>query len=94
VRYGFLGHTGGIALIEQAALTKLYHEVKEKFGHTYYPQPILAELLDGLLRPALCFVAEDFSEGNPDPFYIDEMIQCAREIKASRCLFVTHHLIF
>jgi hypothetical protein len=73
---------GGLAVIEQSALANLYAEVHKSFGFIYYPQPILAETPDGLVRPALCFISEEFSEGEPVPEYINEMIKCAREMKA------------
>lgn len=72
---------GGLAFIEQSALAQLYDEVQKTFGFIYYPQPILAEMPDGLVRLALCFISEEFSDGEPDPAYINEMIQCATEMQ-------------
>lgn len=73
---------GGLALIEQEELVHLYDGVQKKYGHTYYPYPVLAEMSDGLLRLALCYVSEEFSCGNPESTYIDELVQCAREMNA------------
>ena len=80
---------GGLALIEQSALANLYTEVQKAFGFIYYPQPILAEMPDGLIRPALCFISEEFSAGEPDSQYINEMIQCAKEMKAPES-YISH----
>jgi|GEM_PF-431101 len=73
---------GGLAFVEQGELNRLYKKVHETYGHAYYPYPVLAEKPDGLMRPALCFIAEDLSSGDPDPAYIEEMIQCAQEMQA------------
>jgi hypothetical protein len=73
---------GGLALIEQEELANLYESVQKKFGHVYYPFPVLAEMPDGLLRSALCYISEEFSCGDPESTYIDEMAQCAREMNA------------
>lgn len=61
------------------SLTSVYSSVRSVI---YYPQPILAQKPDGLVRLALCFISEEFSDGKPPPVYINEMIQCAREMKA------------
>jgi hypothetical protein len=42
----------------------------------------VAEMSDGLLRSALCYISEEFSCGDPESTYIDEMAQCAREMNA------------
>ena len=73
---------GGLALVEQNELTNLYRTVKEKFGQTYFPYPVMAEMPDGLIRQALCFISEPFDSGAADPLYIEEMIKCAKEMNA------------
>jgi len=73
---------GGLALVNHIELTNLYKNVRETFGQTYCPYPVLAEMPDGLFRPALCFISEPFNLGDPDSSYIDEMKECAREMRA------------
>lgn len=73
---------GGLALVEHSELASLYQRIQETFGHVYSPYPVLAEMPDGVFRQALCFISEEFNSGDPDPSYIDEMIQCANEMEA------------
>lgn len=73
---------GGLALVKHNDLTGLYQKVHEMFGQAYFPYPVMAELADGLFRQALCFISEKFDAGDPEPDYIDEMSQCAREMNA------------
>ncbi len=73
---------GGVAHVDNSELADLYREVHKTFGHIYYPYPILAEMKDGSFRQALCFISEQFDAGSPDAKYIDEMIQCAKEMEA------------
>lgn len=80
---------GGLALVEHKELAILYRTVKEKFGQTYSPYPVLAEMPDGLIRQALCFISEAFDTGSPDPSYIEEMIKCAQEMNAPES-YVSH----
>ena len=75
---------GGLAFVKHNELANLYQKVFETFDHLYSPYPILAEMPDGLFRQALCFISEEFDAGDPDPLYIDEMIQCANEMNAPR----------
>ncbi len=80
---------GGLALVEHDKLANLYREVKEKFGQSYSPYPVLAEMPDGLIRQALCYISEAFDSGTPKPSYIEEMIRCAREMNAPES-YISH----
>lgn len=73
---------GGLALVDHVELKNLYQNVRDTFGQTYWPYPVLAETPDGLIRQALCFISEPFSLGDPDSSYIDEMKECAKEMHA------------
>jgi hypothetical protein len=80
---------GGLALVVHDELENLYTTVKEKFGQTYFPYPVLAEMPDGLIRQALCFISEVFDCGTPEPSYIEEMIKCAKEMNAPES-YISH----
>jgi hypothetical protein len=71
---------GGLALVNHSELTDLYRKVHEMFGQVYYPYPVMAEMDNGLLRQALCFISEEFDCGAPEPDYLNEMTQCANEM--------------
>ncbi len=73
---------GGLAFVEHGALRHLYQEVHRLYGQMYYPYPVMAELDKDLFRQALCFISEPFDSGTPEPQYINEMIECAKEMDA------------
>ncbi len=73
---------GGLALVKHSELANLYQKVQEKYGQAYSPYPVLAEMNDGLFRPALCFISEEFDLGEADSSYLDEMQKCAKEMNA------------
>lgn len=75
---------GGLAFVMHSELDGLYKKVHKLFGQRYYPYPVMAELEDGLYRQALCFIADPFDSGDPQEQYINEMVECAKEMDAPK----------
>lgn len=73
---------GGIAKVSHADIASLYGALKEQFGIVYQPYPVLAQLLDGSVRAALCYISGNIPDADPDPAYIEEMIECAGAMQA------------
>ena len=73
---------GGLAHISHTEISQLYRDLNEKFGITYYPYPVVAELVDGSLSPALCYLSFAIQNTLADPEYISELARCAIELEA------------
>lgn len=73
---------GAVALVERLELSALYRKVEKQFSHTYFPYPVSAILSNDSRKLALCYISEPFNDGKPDPVYIDEMIQAAKQVGA------------
>lgn len=69
---------GAVAAVLHAELDRIYAELKEQFGLVYNPQAVLAETLDGRLRPTLVYVADSMTDAPPDPAYVTELAVCVR----------------
>jgi hypothetical protein len=41
---------------------------------------VLAETLDGALRPALCYLAPEMSDAPADPTYVRQLAECVRAL--------------
>lgn len=73
---------GGLALVNHEALAALYDGLRRDFKLVYNPYAVMAELPDGTMRPALCFISSHVPDADPDPSYIHELAECAREMLA------------
>jgi hypothetical protein len=71
---------GVIAEATHAELARLYSHAKDVLGETYLPHPVLTQLLAGAWYPALCYIAPSMEPRQPDPAYVDRIIQPAREL--------------
>ncbi|HXD30521.1 MAG TPA: gamma-glutamylcyclotransferase family protein [Pyrinomonadaceae bacterium] len=71
---------GSIAKISHDEIAKLYRNLDERFGLKYLPEAVLAETLDGALRPALCYIVPNMKDGAAEPQYIDQMIAAVKAI--------------
>ena len=73
VSYGELAH------ISLQDISRLYSDIN---GITYYPYPVIADLADGSLKPALCYRSFDTQDSLADPDYVNELARCATELEA------------
>jgi len=73
---------GGLAHISHRDISRLYQELDDVFGITYFPYAVMADLADGSSRPALCYIAFDIPDSAPDRDYINQMARCAKELEA------------
>jgi hypothetical protein len=73
---------GGLAHISHHEISRLYGELNDTFGITYYPYPVVVELADARQIPALCYISFDIQDSPADPKYIAELARCARELEA------------
>ena len=69
---------GALAAVTHDDLAKIYSNLEEVFGLKYLPEPVLAEALDGTLRPALCYIAPHMSEAPAEREYIKQLAECVR----------------
>lgn len=71
---------GALAALTHTDLSTIYSNLEERFGLTYLPEAVVAETLDGSLRPALCYLAPHMIEGDAEPAYIHQLAECVREL--------------
>jgi hypothetical protein len=69
---------GALAAVTHDDLAKLYSNLEEVFGLKYLPEPVLAETLDGTLRPALCYITPHMSDAPAEREYIAQLAACVR----------------
>lgn len=72
---------GAIAALTSREIEILYSYISENFGLKYFPEAVLAETLDGMFVPALCYIAPDMEESPPAPDYIKQLAECVRAMK-------------
>ena len=73
---------GGLALASSDAISALYDGLRRDFKIVYAQCAVVAELPDGSKRPALCFISPHIPDADPDPSYVKELAECAREMLA------------
>ncbi len=73
---------GGLANISHQNISRLYGDLDDKFGISYYPYPVIAELADGSLKPALCYISFDIQDSLAAPDYVNALARCATELEA------------
>lgn len=84
---------GGLAEVTHAELASLYDGLRTTFGIHYHPFPVLAQLTNGTFQPALCYLSSDIPDAAPDPAYVRELAECARELSAPES-YIRHILSF
>src|SRR5712692_8063156 len=69
---------GVIAAVTHEEIKKLFSDLEERSG--YLPEAVLAETLDGTLRPALCYVAPPMGDSLAEQDYLDQLAASVREM--------------
>lgn len=84
---------GGLAEVTHAELASLYDGLRTSFGINYHPFPLLAQITNGTIQPALCYLSSDIPDAAPDPAYVRELAECAKELSAPES-YIRHILSF
>jgi hypothetical protein len=71
---------GGLAATTHADLDRLYTSLKKSYGVNYLPEPVLAETMDGLLKPALVYIAPEMRESQASKEQIEHLASCVRKL--------------
>jgi len=71
---------GSLAELIHQEIDSLYRMLDEKFGLKYFPEAVMAETLEGTLRPALCFVASELDGSRPTHEYIQQMLAAIKAV--------------
>ena len=71
---------GALVAISREDINRLYVHIEESFGLKYFPEPVLAETLDGAYRPALCYVAPRMEDAPAEQAYVSQLAQCVRAL--------------
>jgi hypothetical protein len=74
-------------------LASLYDGLRTTFGINYHPFPVLAQLVNGSLQPALCYLSFDIPDAPPDPGYVRALAECAEQLSAPES-YIRHILSF
>jgi Gamma-glutamyl cyclotransferase, AIG2-like len=69
---------GSLMLLTHTDLAGIYSSLDQRFGVKYVPQAVLATMLDGSARPALCYVAPHMADAPPDPAFVKQLAECVR----------------
>jgi hypothetical protein len=72
---------GSLMKVSQGDLAAIYTSLEERFGLEYLPEAVLVESLDGVLRPALCYLAAHMPETPPEPQFVKQLAECARTMQ-------------
>ena len=70
---------GILATATHGQLGRLYDYARDGLGGTYLPEAVLAETLDGTLRPALCYIAPTTKPAPATGDYLDRIVGPARD---------------
>jgi len=68
---------GVIAEVTHEDLDRLYSDLETRFGLKYFPEPVLAELLDGSVRPVLCYIAPRMEDSPATSDYVGQLAEAA-----------------
>jgi hypothetical protein len=71
---------GALVRVMHKDLAGIYAGLRENFGLIYEPEAVLAETLDGRLRPALCYLTQWTDGSAADPSYVKRLAECVREL--------------
>ena len=55
-------------------LDRLYAHARNVLGEVYLPEAVLVELLDGTLRPALCYLCPEMATRPGESDYVDRIL--------------------
>ena len=70
---------GILATGTHSELSRLYEHAHDVLGEVYLPEAVLAQTLDGKLKPALCYICPAMVDCPASPDYLDRIIGPARE---------------
>jgi|SRR5580704_3940979 hypothetical protein len=70
---------GVLATATHSELGRLYQHAKDILGEVYLPEAVIAQTLDGKVRPALCYVCPAMVERPASAEYVDRITEPARE---------------
>jgi hypothetical protein len=70
---------GILATATHGQLGRLYDYARDGLGGTYLPEAVLAESLDGTLRPALCYIDPSPKSAPATSDYVERIVAPARE---------------
>jgi hypothetical protein len=62
-------------------LDRLYAHARNVLDEIYLPEPVLAELLDGSSRPALCYLCPEMSPRPAEAAYVDRILSPAERFR-------------
>jgi hypothetical protein len=68
---------GILATATHSELARLYAHAKDVLGESYLPQAVLAETLDGKLRPALCYISPAMEPRPAAADYVERIVKPA-----------------
>jgi hypothetical protein len=71
---------GLLATATHRELGRLYAHAHDVLGETYLPEAVLAETLDGRLRPAMTYLCPEMAPRPADPAYIERIAVPARRL--------------
>jgi hypothetical protein len=69
---------GVIAEVTHEDLDRLYSDLETRLGLKYLPEPVLAEALDGTVRPVLCYIAPHMEDGQATSEYVGQLAEAVR----------------
>jgi hypothetical protein len=69
---------GILATATHGQLGRLYDYARDGLGGTYLPEAVLAETLDGMLRPALCYIDPSQEPAPATGDYVERIVAPAR----------------
>lgn len=69
---------GALAAVTHEELAQLYSNLEEGFGLKYLPEPVLAETLEGVFRPVLCYIAQHMGDSPASRDYVIQLAECVR----------------
>jgi hypothetical protein len=55
-------------------LDRLYAHARNALGEIYLPEPVLVDLLDGSLRPALCYLCPEMAPRPAEAAYVERIL--------------------
>jgi hypothetical protein len=70
---------GILATATHEQLGRLYDYARDGLGGTYFPEAVLAETLDGTLRPALCYIDPSQEPAPAAGDYVERIVAPARD---------------
>jgi hypothetical protein len=71
---------GVMATLTHQELSRLYAHAKDVLGETYLPEPVLAKMIAGSWRPALCYIAPQMVPRPAASDYLDRIVGPAKQL--------------